>query len=133
MKGITIKHRGSFSNTLRFLNKILDKDYLNMLDQYGREGVSALSSATPKDSGLASNSWNYVIEHNSQKTTIYWTNSDEESSAGARHSVNIALILQYGYVNGKGVYIAGRDYINPAIRPIFDRMANEIWTEVTKT
>ena len=96
-----------------------------MLVRYGREGVAALSAATPKDSGLTAASWDYEITHNGKETTIAFTNSN------VRNGVNIAIILQYGHGTRNGGYVAGRDYINPAIQPIFDKMANEAWREVT--
>ncbi len=96
-----------------------------MLERYGRAGVSALAAATPKDSGLTAASWGYEITHNRKETAIIFTNSN------ISNGVNIAIILQYGHGTGNGGYVAGRDYINPAIQPIFDKMANEAWREVT--
>ena len=96
-----------------------------MLERYGQAGVAALASATPKDSGLTADSWDYEITHNGKETTIASTNSN------ISNGVNIAIILQYGHGTKGGGYVAGRDYINPAIQPIFDKMANEAWREVT--
>lgn len=98
----------------------------NILDKYGKQGVSALSSATPVDSGLTANSWRYEIETKGDQTTIYWSNSN------INKGVNIAVILQYGHGTRNGGYVVGRDYINPAMRPIFDSIANEAWKEVAK-
>ena len=123
--GITFRHKGSFSKTEKFLNSLLKLDYLNVLERYGRAGVSALAAATPKDSGLTAASWGYEITHNRKETAIIFTNSN------ISNGVNIAIILQYGHGTGNGGYVAGRDYINPAIQPIFDKMANEAWREVT--
>ncbi len=125
MSGITFRHKGDFSKTEKFFNSLLKLDYLNVLERYGQAGVAALASATPKDSGLTADSWDYEITHNGKETTIAFTNSN------ISNGVNIAIILQYGHGTKGGGYVAGRDYINPAIQPIFDKMANEAWREVT--
>ena len=125
MSGITFWHKGDFSKTEKFFNSLLKLDYLNVLERYGQAGVAALASATPKDSGLTAASWDYEITHNGKETTIAFTNSN------ISNGVNIAIILQYGHGTKGGGYVAGRDYINPAIQPIFDKMANEAWREVT--
>ncbi|WP_305265470.1 hypothetical protein [uncultured Bacteroides sp.] len=125
MSGITFRHKGDFSKTEKFLNSLLKLDYLNVLERYGQAGVAALASATPKDSGLTADSWDYEITHDGKETTIAFTNSN------ISNGVNIAIILQYGHGTKGGGYVAGRDYINPAIQPIFDKMANEAWREVT--
>ena len=125
MSGITFRHKGDFSKTEKFLNSVLKLDYLNVLERYGQAGVAALASATPKDSGLTADSWDYEIAHDGKETTIAFTNSN------ISNGVNIAIILQYGHGTKGGGYVAGRDYINPAIQPIFDKMANEAWREVT--
>lgn len=123
--GITFRHKGDFSKTEKFFNSLLKLDYLNVLERYGQAGVAALASATPKDSGLTAASWDYEITHNGKETTIAFTNSN------INNGVNIAIILQYGHGTRNGGYVAGRDYINPAIQPIFDKIANEAWREVT--
>ena len=125
MSGITFRHKGDFSKTEKFFNSLLKLDYLNVLERYGQAGVAALASATPKDSGLTAASWDYEITHNGKETTIAFTNSN------ISNGVNIAIILQYGHGKKGGGYVAGRDYINPAIQPIFDKIANEAWREVT--
>lgn len=125
MSSITFRHKGDFSKTEKFFNSLLKLDYLNVLERYGKAGVAALASATPKDSGLTAASWDYEITHNGKETTIAFTNSN------VSNGVNIAIILQYGHGTRNGGYVAGRDYINPAIQPIFDKMANEAWKEVT--
>ena len=125
MSGITFRHKGDFSKTEKFFNSLLKLDYLNVLERYGQAGVAALASATPKDSGLTAASWDYEITHNGKEITIAFTNSN------ISNGVNIAIILQYGHGTKGGGYVAGRDYINPAIQPIFDKMANEAWREVT--
>lgn len=125
MSSITFRHKGGFSKTEKFFNSLLKLDYLNVLERYGKAGVAALAAATPKDSGLTAASWDYEITHNGKETTIAFTNSN------VSNGVNIAIILQYGHGTRNGGYVAGRDYINPAIQPIFDKMANEAWREVT--
>lgn len=118
---------GSFSNTERFLNRIRHKDYLNSLDSFGRQGVQALRNATPVDSGKTAESWNYEINQTKGTTEIVWTNSN------VNDGVPIAVILQYGHGTGTGGYVQGRDYINPALRPIFDEIAEKAWKAVTES
>lgn len=127
MKGITFTHRGNFNNTEKFFNKLLGKDYLNVLERYGQIGVDALSSATPKDTGLTASSWSYEITHNGENSSIIFTNSNIQNGC------NIAILLQYGHGTRNGGYVQGRDYINPAIQPIFDRIASDAWKEVIET
>lgn len=121
---VTFRHRGDFSKTEKFLNKIMNRDYLNDLSVYGEIGVKALSEATPVDTGLTAQSWTYEIERTKDKTTISWLNTN------VNDGVPIAVILQYGHGTGTGGYVQGRDYINPAMRPVFDRIAEEAWGEV---
>lgn len=123
---ITLSARGEYNKVERWLNKLRNKEYLNILDKYGHKGVDALSSATPVDSGKTAASWGYEIHHSRSTTTITWTNTN------INDGVPIAIILQYGHGTGTGGYVAGRDYINPALRPIFDAMAEEAWREVSK-
>lgn len=121
-----IKNQGDFSKTEKFLKKSLSVDYNSLLDKYGKQGVNALMSATPTDSGETANSWGYVITKTSGGVTITWTNSH------VVNGVNIAIIIQYGHATRNGGYVQGRDFINPAIRPVFDNISNEIWKEVTR-
>ena len=123
---ISFKHTGDFSKTTKFLERAKRGDYLKVLDKYGKEGVKALSSATPVDSGTTANSWSYKIEKGNSSVKISFLNSN------VNKGVPIAIILQYGHGTRNGGYVQGRDYINPAIQPIFDRIANEAWKEVTK-
>lgn len=97
-----------------------------ILQKYGQQGVAALSAATPVESGTTANSWSYEIKTSGQSATIYWSNSN------VNKGVNIAVILQFGHGTGTGGYVQGRDYINPAMRPIFDKIAEEAWMEVVK-
>ena len=124
---VTITHRGNFNRTEKFLNVLSGRSYLNMLDKYGQMGVDALAASTPVDSGETAKSWTYEISRNSNTTTISWLNTNENQG------VNIAVILQYGHGTGTGGYVQGRDYINPAMRPVFDKIAEEAWREVTSS
>lgn len=125
MSGITFRHKGDFSKMEKFFNALLKRDYLNVLERYGQAGVAALAAATPKDSGVTAASWNYEISYNGRETTLAFTNSNISKG------VNIAIILQYGHGTRNGGYVAGRDYINPAVRLIFDKIAEDVWREVT--
>jgi hypothetical protein len=116
---------GSFDNTMRFLHRIQGGKMFANLDRYGRMGVDALSSATPVETGLAANSWGYQINNRKEQVSISWFNTDVEGG------VNIAVIIQYGHGTGTGGYVQGRDYINPAIRPVFDRILEDVWRQVT--
>ena len=123
---ISFRHKGDYSKVTRYFERLKEAARLGILDKYGREGVAALSSATPKDSGTTANSWGYEIEHSSGTAKIIFTNSN------VNKGVNIAVILQYGHGTGTGGWVQGRDYINPAIQPIFDKIADEAWKEVTR-
>ena len=123
---ISFRQKGDFSKLTRFLERAKETVRLGDLDKYGREGVAALSSATPIDSGLTADSWYYKIDNKSGSAKISFYNSNVQDG------VPIAIILQYGHGTGTGGWVEGRDYINPAIRPIFDKIANEAWREVTK-
>jgi hypothetical protein len=122
---IRFTHKGDFSKTTKFLKKAKGFDPGKILNRYGQEGVAALASATPVGSGTTAGSWHYEVEHSKTSATITFYNSHFNKG------VNIAIILQYGHGTGTGGYVQGRDYINPAIQPIFDRIANEAWREVT--
>ena len=116
---------GGFTKTERFLNRMKRREYLNVLDEFGREGVQALRNATPVESGLTAESWDYEIKRTRDYIEIIWTNSN------INNGVPIAIILQYGHGTGTGGYVQGRDYINPAIQPIFDKIAEKAWKVVT--
>ena len=117
---------GDLSKTIKFLNRLQNKDYLNILARYGERGVQALRSATPVDSGKTADSWYYEIESDRDGATISWCNRN------VNKGVVIAILIQYGHGTGTGGYVQGTDYINPAMKPIFDEMANECWKEVTR-
>lgn len=122
--GASIKIHGDLKRTYRFLNKVATPFYMHLLRKYGERGVAALSAATPKRTGKTASSWSYQIEQTANGATIYFENSN------VVNYVNIALILQYGHGTGNGGYVQGIDYINPALQPVFEQMAKELWEEV---
>ena len=122
---ISFRHKGDFSKLSKYLERVKESTRLNILDKYGRAGVAALASATPVESGLTASSWYYTIERGRGSTKIVYHNSNIQDG------VPIAIILQYGHGTGTGGWVEGRDYINPAIQPVFDDIANEAWREVT--
>ena len=122
---LTVRQKGDFAKLTRYLVK-LDKTVKRAdLNKYGNEGVAALASATPVDTGLTANSWYYEVERNRGSAAITFYNSN------VHRGINIAIILQYGHGTGNGGWVEGRDYINPAIQPIFDKIADNAWKEVT--
>ena len=123
---ISFRQKGDFSKLTHFLEKAKESVRIGDLDKYGREGVAALSSATPIDSGKTANSWNYEITNKNGSATITFKNSN------IQNGVPIAIILQYGHGTRNGGWVQGRDYINPAIQPIFDEIVNNAWREVTR-
>lgn len=123
---IRFRQRGDFRKATRFLERAKNAVRLGDLDKYGREGVAALASATPVDSGLTASSWQYRVTNKNGTAKITFYNSN------IQNGVSIAIILQYGHGTGTGGWVEGRDYINPAIQPLFDKIANEAWREVTK-
>lgn len=122
---ITFRQKGDFSKFNRYLERLKEAVKLGDLNKYGRQGVQALSSATPIESGETANSWYYKINRMKESVAITFHNSN------IQNGVPIAIILQYGHGTGTGGYVEGRDYINPAIQPIFDRIAEDAWKEVT--
>lgn len=123
---ITFRHKGGFSKTFSFLERAKEAVRLGDLDKFGRKGVAALASATPVESGLTANSWYYEIVRSNGSVKLEFHNSN------IQNGVPIAVILQLGHGTGTGGWVQGRDYINPAIQPIFDEILNEMWREVTK-
>lgn len=123
---ISFKHRGNFNKTEKFLTSASKAEYMRILDKYGKEGVNALMAATPVESGETARAWDYRIRIFRSSFYIEWTNSN------IIDGVPIAVILQYGHATRNGGYVQGRDYINPALKPIFDKIADEVWREVTK-
>ena len=126
-KMVSFRQKGDFSKLTKFLERAKESVGRGLLDQYGRKGVEALSSATPVDSGLTAASWDYKIVNQKGSVTISFTNSNVVDG------VPIAIILQYGHATRNGGWVEGRDYINPAVRPIFDELAEKAWREVTKS
>ena len=124
---IKITQKGDFKKTERFLKNVYNDKIFSSLKKYGQIGVQVLSDATPVDSGKTASSWDYEIEMGSGSATIYWTNIN------INKGVNIAVILQYGHGTRNGGYVVGRDYINPAIKPVFDQIADAVWKEVTSS
>jgi len=123
--GISISSSGSFDKTERYLQSLKKLDLSSIITEQAERGVQALSHSTPRDSGRASNSWGYEIKRTSSTVEIGWTNSDMENG------YPVALMIQYGHGTGTGGYIQGIDYINPAMRPIFDQIAETVWKAVT--
>lgn len=124
---IKFKSKGGFKNTEQFFKKIGGGDYLKGLEYFGEAGVSALRDATPKDTGKTANSWSYSIDKTKTGVTINWNNSN------INDGVNIAMIIQYGHGTSSGYYVEGVDYINPALKPLFDLMGKKVWEEVTRS
>ena len=123
---ISFKQKGDFSKTIKYLGSAEKVIQLKDLDKYGREGVAALASVTPVDSGATANSWRYEITRSKGSVIISFLN------ANVQNGVPIAIILQYGHGARDGGWVQGRDYINPAIQPVFDKITNNAWREVTK-
>lgn len=125
---IKIKHRGSFKKIEKFLKRAKDDYFFRNLDKYGAMGVTALQNATPKRTGRTASLWRYEIEKQSGGSyAIKWYNDN------VNKGVNIALIIQYGHGTGRGAYIQGIDYINPALAPIFEEISDSVWREVTSS
>lgn len=122
---ISFMHKGDFKKAEKFFNGSLNPKYLHVFQNFGQIGVNALASATPMESGKTRSGWTYKIVYSKTFSKITWYNSNVEQG------VPIAIVLQYGHGTGTGGYVQGRDYINPAIQPIFDKLANDVWKEVT--
>ena len=123
---ITFSSKGNFKKTFSFMERAKEVVHLGNLDKYGREGVAALAAATPIDTGKTASSWVYEIVREAGSASIVFSNTIVVNGE------NIAILLQYGHGTRNGGYVVGRDYINPAIQPIFDKMATDAWREVTK-
>lgn len=122
---ISFRHKGNFKNSEDFFARINEKNYMPLLAQYGERGVSALSSATPKDSGETASSWAYTVSRTRNGMKIQWSNSNLDAGTP------VAILIQYGHATRNGGFVEGRDFINPAIQPLFDQMRDEIWKGVT--
>lgn len=123
---IDFKHRGSFKRLEEALRNTLGRNWVSVLDKYGKRGVEALRDMTPVDTGLTANSWFYEIIQNENGVSVVWNNSN------VNDGVNIALILQTGHGTRNGGYVVGVDYINPALQPIFNELAEAAWKEVSE-
>lgn len=123
---IGFRQKGDFSKTAKYLQKLKNANIIRILERYGQEGVAALASATPVDTGLTASSWYHKIEVTNTSATLMFCNSNVVKG------IPIAIILQYGHGTGTGGWVEGRDYINPAIQPIFDKIVQNAWGEVTK-
>ena len=123
---ITFRQKGDFEKLTKYLIKAKSIKWEQILRKYGEQGVAALQAATPKDTGLTANSWYYEIERNRGSASIAFYNSN------IQNGIPIAIILQLGHGTGTGGWVQGRDYINPALQPIFDGIAEQAWREVTK-
>ena len=122
---LIVKEKGDFSKANNYFEKLLSVVKLSTLDDYGRRGVRLLSAATPVDTGETSNSWYYKIERNKVDAKLIFYNSNVNEGA------NVAILIQYGHGTKNGAWVEGTDYINPALRPLFEEIANDIWKEVT--
>lgn len=123
---VTLTSTGDFSKLTGFFNRCLEIANLGVLDKYGRLGVQALAAATPVDSGRTAQSWEYKITHTDTGVNLEFWNYN------INDGVPIALILQYGHGTGTGGWVEGRDYINPALQPVFDSILNDVWKEISK-
>lgn len=126
---ITFESKGDFSKLTRWLERAKNSIRVGQLDKYGKAGVAALIEATPKDSGLTAASWDYEITNENGRAEIHFINSNMVG-VGGRYEIPLAIILQYGHATKNGGWVEGTDYINPAIRPIFEAIADDAWKEV---
>lgn len=123
---IKVRHKGSFNNIERFFNRVLKRDYLNILSDYAAQGVEALREYTPVNTGRLADSWGFEIESGNGITTIWFTNDDIENGQ------NVAILLIYGHGTRNGGYVEGVDFVSPALRPVFQDLADTMWREVTE-
>lgn len=123
---IKVRHKGDFNNIERFFNRVLKRDYLNILSDYAAQGVEALREHTPVNTGLLADSWGFEIESGNGITTIWFTNDDIENGQ------NVAILLLYGHGTRNGGYVEGVDFVSPALQPIFQDLADTMWREVTE-
>lgn len=122
---VQMSEKGDFKKTFRFLKAMQEKKFLSNLNKYGERGVQLLSENTPRDTGLTASSWYYKIEDDGETLTLTWCNSNVK-----KDYFNVALMLQYGHATKNGGWVEGIDYINPALKPLFDEMEKDIWEEV---
>lgn len=125
---VSFTQKGDLKKTMGFLERSLEIFNLGLLDKYGQEGVRALQEATPVDTGETAKSWYYEIERKDGAATIYWCNSKKDADG----DFPLAILLQYGHATERGAFVYGTDYINPAMKPVFDKLAERMWKEVNK-
>lgn len=126
--GLRIKSKGDWSKTTNWMKRVKTlRDAKRILSEYGRLGVAALSAATPVDTGETASSWDYRIVQNAQSSELVFVNNNKTVT-----NIPIVILLQYGHGTGSGAYVQGRDFINPAIQPIFDEIAEKVWKEVIR-
>jgi len=125
--GVSFTHKGDFNKVEKWLNSLLNMDYLNMLSMYGQMGVEALSAATPIDTGLAKSSWNYEIKHDGKTSSIIWTNDDIEGGC------NVVILIDRGHCTKSGSWVPGYHFIDDAINPVMDRISDAVWKEAIKS
>lgn len=125
-RSIKLTSKGDFKHSFKLLNTIKRRSYFDALKIYGQRGVEALSKATPVDTGKTASSWDYKIIEEDGRLKIVWTNSN------INNHIPIAIIIQYGHATRNGGWVEGIDYINPALRPIFNDIRDHVWREVTK-
>lgn len=122
---IRVHSSGDFNRTRAFLHRLKSKEMYRDLNRFGKMGVDALAAATPRASGETANAWTYQIKHSRSGTTISWDNTNENDGQ------KVAILIQYGHGTGTGGYVVDKDFINPAMGPIFDKIAQEVWRKVT--
>ena len=123
-KVVSFHVKGDYKKTEGFLHRVIQRHYRNKLEHYGELGVQALREATPRDTGLTADSWTYEIAEEGDRLALYWRNENRQNG------VLVAILLQYGHSTRTGGWVEGLDYINPALRPIFEKMAKDVWKEV---
>ena len=122
---ITFIQKGDFKKTNTFLKRLQKRDYISILNKYGEIGINALAGATPKDTGETAASWTYTIEKKNDEVRLVWKNTNTTDTG-----IPIVIFIQYGHATRGGTYVEGRDFINPVMQPIFDRIAEELWNEI---
>ena len=125
---VKLKVKGELGATKKFLNKVINFHNIHIFNKYGQQGVDALASATPKNTGKTAASWRYEVQETASGITMFWTNDNRTSQGDL-----IAVLIQYGHGTGTGGYVQGRDYINPAVQPIFDKIADDLWRVIKES
>lgn len=121
---IRVESKGSFAKTEKFLYAMQKAEAFRILNKYGKEGVNALAAATPVDTGLTADSWEYEVVYKNGRYSIIWSNTNVETG------IPVAILIQYGHATGTGGWVEGMDYINPSIKPLFDKIADNVWERV---